>query len=167
MCLRRILSTHAPTAVILVRLLVGGVFLSEGVQKFLYPELGVGRFTKIGIGIQHPESVPPVLGCRWATWASPAILASVVGGFEIGCGGLLILGFLTRLASIPLIVIISVAIATTKAPLLAKSSFWGMAHEARTDYCMFLGGLFLLIVGAGLWSLDAPIAGQEVDDERS
>jgi uncharacterized membrane protein YphA (DoxX/SURF4 family) len=60
-----------------------------------------------------------------------------------------------------------VAIATTKAPLLAKSSFWGMAHEARTDYCMFLGGLFLLIVGAGLWSLDAPIAGQEVDDERS
>jgi uncharacterized membrane protein YphA (DoxX/SURF4 family) len=148
MCLRRILRTHAPAAVILVRLLVGGVFLSEGVQKFKFPELGVGRFTKIGI----PQ---------------PEILAPVVGGFEIGCGGLLILGLLTRLASIPLIVIISVAIATTKVPMLAKSGFWSMAHEARTDYCMFLGGLFLLIVGAGLWSLDALIARQRADPGRS
>jgi uncharacterized membrane protein YphA (DoxX/SURF4 family) len=149
MCLRRILSTHASAAVILVRLLVGGVFLSEGVQKFLYPEqLGVGRFTKIGI--PHPE-----------------ILAPLVGGFEITCGGLLILGFLTLLASIPLIVIISVAIATTKAPMLAKSGFWSMAHEARVDYCMLLSGLFLLIVGAGLWSLDSLIARQPAERERS
>jgi uncharacterized membrane protein YphA (DoxX/SURF4 family) len=139
MCLRRILTTHAPAAVILVRLLVGGVFLSEGAQKFLNPELGVGRFTKIGI-------------------PRPEILAPVVGGFETVCGSLLIVGLLTRLASIPLIVVISVAIATTKVPMLAKSGFWSMAHEARTDYCMFLGGLFLLIVGAGFWSLDALIA---------
>ena len=34
-------------AVLLIRILVGWVFLSEGIQKFLFPEtLGVGRFTK-------------------------------------------------------------------------------------------------------------------------
>ena len=135
--LRKILGTHAPAAVILIRLLVGGVFLSEGIQKFVYPEqLGVGRFTKIGI-------------------PNPEILAPVVGGFETTCGVLLLVGLFTRLAAIPLIVIISVAIWTTKIPMLEKTGFWAMAHEARTDYCMLLGGVFLLVVGAGVWSLDA------------
>lgn len=138
--LRRILRTHAPVAVILIRLMVGGVFLSEGIQKFLYPEqLGVGRFAKIGI----PQ---------------PEIMASVVGSFETVCGSLVILGLLTRLAAVPLAVIISVAIATTKLPMLAPSGFWAMAHEARADYCMFLGALFLLIVGAGWLSFDALLA---------
>jgi hypothetical protein len=48
--------------------------------------------------------------------------------------------------------------------MLAKNGFWSMAHEARTDYCMFLGSLFLLIVGAGLWPLDALIARQRDGD---
>jgi putative oxidoreductase len=139
---QKILRTHAPAAVILIRLLVGGVFLSEGIQKFLYPDqLGVGRFVKIGI--PHPEIMAPVVGC-----------------FEVTCGSLAILGLLTRLAAIPLIVVISVAIWTTKIPLLSKSGFWNMAHEARTDYCMLLGGVFLLIVGAGLWSFDRWLSGK-------
>jgi len=139
--LRKILATHAPAAVLFIRLLVGGVFLSEGIQKFVYPDqLGVGRFAKIGI-------------------PSPEILAPVVGGFETACGSLLIVGALTRLASIPLIVIISVAIWTTKVPILEKAGLWAMAHEVRTDYCMLLGGIFLLIVGAGAWSLDALVGG--------
>ena len=129
--------SHAPAAVLLVRLLVGWVFLSEGIQKFLYPAaLGVGRFEKIGIPF-------------------PAFFAPFVGVVEIVCGTLLIVALLTRLATIPLIINISVAILTTKIPVLAKSGFWAMMHEARTDYCMLLGLIFLLITGAGKLSLDA------------
>jgi len=129
-------SAPAPAATLLVRLLVGGVFVSEGIQKFLYPDaLGVGRFTKIGI-------------------PAPAVLAPFVGVVEIVCGLLLIVGLLTRLAAIPLIIDMVVAIATTKVPLLAKSGFWAMVHEARTDYAMLLGSVFLLLVGAGSLSID-------------
>jgi putative oxidoreductase len=46
----KIHATHAPCSTILIRLIVGGTFLSEGIQKFLFPDaLGVGRFVKIGI----------------------------------------------------------------------------------------------------------------------
>jgi putative oxidoreductase len=135
--LKRSLSTNAPGWVMLVRLAVGAVFLTEGIQKFLFPDaLGVGRFIKIGI-------------------PAPEIMAPFVGVFETGCGALLILGLLTRLATIPLIIDMVVAIATTKIPLLLKSGVWAMAHEARTDYTMLLGCLFFLIVGAGRWSVDA------------
>jgi uncharacterized membrane protein YphA (DoxX/SURF4 family) len=103
--------SHAPAAVLLVRLMVGWVFLSEAIQKFLYPAmLGVGRFEKIGI----PD---------------PAFFAAFVGVVEIACATLLIVGLLTRLATIPLIIDISVAIVTTKIPMLAKSGFWAMMHE--------------------------------------
>lgn len=133
----KLLSSTAPKSVILIRLIVGWVFLSEGIQKFLFPAaLGVGRFVKIGI----PD---------------PQILAPFVGVVEILCGSLLIIGLLTRLAAIPLLGVISVAIWTTKIPMLAKQGFWAMAHEARTDFCMVLGLVFLLIAGAGSLSLDA------------
>jgi uncharacterized membrane protein YphA (DoxX/SURF4 family) len=129
--------TGASPAVLLIRLIVGGVFLSEGVQKFLFPgALGVGRFVKIGI-------------------PAPQIMAPFVGVVEIICGTLILLGLLTRLAAIPLIVDMLVAIATTKIPILMKDGFWAMAHEARVDYSMLLGLIFLLVEGAGQWSLDA------------
>jgi putative oxidoreductase len=137
--LHRVVRTSAPTAVLLVRLLVGGVFVSEGIQKFLSPDaLGAGRFVKIGI-------------------PAPALMAPFVGVVEIVCGIMLIVGMLTRLAAIPLIIDILFAIATTKVPMLVKSGFWVMAHEARTDYSMLLGSVFLLLVGAGRLSLDAGI----------
>src|SRR5437764_8794807 len=117
---RRLLATDAPAAVILVRLIVGGVFLSEGIQKFLYPdELGVGRFAKIGI-------------------PAPEVMAPFVGVCETACGALLILGLLTRLAAVPMIIDMLVAIGSTKVPILLKSGFWAMAHEARTDWSMLL-----------------------------
>lgn len=142
MAMRRIFASQAPSSVILVRILVGWVFLSEGIQKFLYPEaLGVGRFAKIGI-------------------PAPGFFGPFVGAIEVVCGALLILGLLTRLASIPLIIDISVAVATTKIPMLAKAGFWSMMHEARTDFCMLLGAIFLLIVGAGGLSLDSGLAQQ-------
>jgi putative oxidoreductase len=126
----------APGAAILIRLAVGAVFLSEGVQKFLFPaSLGVGRFAHIGI-----------------PW--PAFSAPFVGVVETVCGALILLGLLTRWAAAPLLIDISVAIATTKLPMLAGQGFWAMAHEARTDYAMLLGLLFLLICGPGPVSLD-------------
>lgn len=129
-------ASGAPAATILIRLLVGAVFLSEGIQKFLFPEtLGVGRFTKIGI-------------------PSPAFTAPFVGVVEILFGSLVIVGLMTRLASIPLLIDMSVAIVTTKIPMLLEKGFWAAAHEARTDVSMLLGLVFLLIVGAGPWSVD-------------
>jgi uncharacterized membrane protein YphA (DoxX/SURF4 family) len=140
MLLQRLTSTDAPPAVPLIRLMVGTVFLSEGIQKFLFPEeLGVGRFVKIGI-------------------PAPAVMAPFVGYCEIICGALLLLGLLTRLAALPLIIDMLVAISTTKIPLLLKSGFWAMAHEARVDYAMLLGLLFLFLTGAGVWSVDAHLA---------
>ena len=131
----------AQASVILVRLLVGWVFFSEGVQKFLFPgALGVGRFAKIGIPAPH-------------------IFAPFVGVVEIVCGLSVIVGFLTRLAAIPLVIDISVAIATTKIPMLAKDGFWATMHEARTDLCMLLGSLFLIAVGSGRLSLDTTVHG--------
>jgi putative oxidoreductase len=117
--------------------LVGWVFVSEGIQKFLFPaQLGVGRFEKIGI-------------------PSPHLMAPFVGTVEIVCGSLLLIGLFTRLAAIPLLAVILVAIATTKIPMLAKTGVWSMLHEARADFSMLLGLLFLLITGAGSLSLDA------------
>jgi putative oxidoreductase len=131
----------AQASVILVRLLVGWVFFSEGVQKFLFPAtLGVGRFAKIGIPAPH-------------------FFAPFVGVVEIVCGLLVNVGFLTRLAAIPLVIDISVAIATTKIPMLAKDGFWATIHEARTDLCMLLGSLFLIAVGSGRLSLDTTVHG--------
>src|SRR6266496_624346 len=132
----KVIATTAPRSVILIRLIVGAVFLSEGIQKFLFAnDLGVGRFVKIGI-------------------PAPQIMAPFVGIIEIVCGTLIILGLLTRLATIPLIIDMLVAIATTKIPILMKSGFWAMAHEARVDYAMLLSATFLLIVGAGTMSID-------------
>jgi uncharacterized membrane protein YphA (DoxX/SURF4 family) len=139
--MRKLLLTHAPAAVLIIRLMVGAVFVSEGIQKFLNPaEVGAGRFEKIGI-------------------PSPAVVARLVGCVEIGCGTLVMLGAATRLAVLPLIVIMLTAIATTKIPILIEQGFWKLAHEARTDWSMLLGSLFLLIVGAGPWSLDAKWSG--------
>lgn len=140
--LHRILRTNAPAATLLIRLLVGAVFLSEGIQKFLFPdELASGRFAKIGL-------------------PAPEFLGPFVGTFEIICGTLVLAGLLTRLAAIPLLVIMTTALATTKWPILLSRGFWDAAHEARTDWSMLMGALFLLIVGAGRWSVDGRIASQ-------
>jgi putative oxidoreductase len=136
----KVLASTAPASVILIRLVVGWVFLSEGIQKFLFPAaLGAGRFAQIGI-------------------PNPQVMAPFVGAVEILFGGLLILGLFTRLAAVPLLIVISVAIRTTKVPILMKQGFWAMVHEARTDFCMVFGLVFLLIVGAGRLSLDRVVS---------
>ncbi|SHL73797.1 DoxX family protein [Flavobacterium saccharophilum] len=132
----QLLITGNSKTIILIRLMVGVVFLSEGIQKFIFTEtLGAGRFEKIGL-----------------PW--PEFLGNFVGSFEIVCGFLVLLGLLTRLASIPLIIIMVVAIATTKSEVLAEKGFWEMMHGSRTDWAMLLGSIFLLINGGGFWSAD-------------
>lgn len=129
--------------------MVGAVFLSEGIQKFLFPAVrGVGRFERMG-------------------FPSPDFFSSFVGIFEIICGLLLLFGLLTRLAAFAMVINMAVAIVVTKIPIafgesfgpfvlreLNSYGFWSMAHEIRTDFAMFLGSLFLLIKGGGRWSLD-------------
>ena len=141
-------SIGQPTrATLLVRLAIGAVFLTSGLVKFLFDNQGPGRFTKIGL----PD---------------PATLATFVGAVEIVCGALLVVGLFVRLAALPLIVDMVVAIVTTKLPLLygagpepvaapPKTGFWAFAYQARLDVTMLLGCTFLVAVGAGLYSLDA------------
>lgn len=133
---KKIIQTDSSRSTIIIRLMVGAVFFSEGIQKFLFPAIrGAGRFEKIGL-------------------PSPEFLGGFVGTFEILCGVLVLPGLLTRLASIPLIIIMLVAIATTKAEVLANDGFWEMLHGSRTDWSMLLGSIFLLIKGGGYWSVD-------------
>ncbi|GAC1430519.1 MAG: DoxX family protein [Terriglobales bacterium] len=138
-------ASRVAKAILLVRVLVGWVFLSEGIQKFLFPDsLGVGRFVKIGI-----------------PW--PQVMAPFVGVVEIVCGTLLLIGFLTRLAAVPLLIDICVALYSTKIATFAKNGFWGTLHEARTDVSMLLGLVFLLLVGGGSLALEVWLASRRLD----
>ena len=124
---------------VLPRLIVGLVFLSEGIQKFLFPELvGAVRFEKIG-------------------FSNPEFMATFVASFEIVCGTLILLGFSVRISAVPLFIIMMTAFFTTKIPILMERGFWSMAHEARTDFAMTLLLIHLLIFGGGRWSIDSKI----------
>lgn len=133
--IRRITATTS-TPTLIPRLVVGLIFLSEGAQKFITPEAtGSGRFARIG-------------------FEQAAFWASITGVFEISCGLLILIGLITRLASIPLLVIMVAAFITTKVPILIDKGFLAMAHEYRTDFAMTLLLLFLLYFGGGRYSLD-------------
>jgi putative oxidoreductase len=120
------------------RLAVGLIFVTQGLLKYLDPNMGVNRFTRIG-------------------FPHPAFTAHFVGAFEMVCGVLVLIGLWTRLAAVPLLVVICTAIATTKIPELFRASqgFWFMVSDARTDFAMLCSLLFLLAAGPGTLSLDA------------
>lgn len=150
MAIRNLFQTRASTAVIIIRIAVGVVFVSEGVQKLLFPAVrGAGRFADFG-------------------YPAPDLIATLVAVVEIVAGLLVLFGFLTRIAAILLIIDMSAAILTTKLPILLGHELWlfalrdtdipgiwGFLHEFRTDFAMLAGSIYLLIVGAGDWSLDA------------
>ncbi len=134
-----ILFTGHDNRSILPRLIVGLVFLSEGIQKFIFPELlGPGRFVKIG-------------------FTDPAFWAYFTGMFEVLCSVLVLFGLLIRIASMPLFIIMITAFITTKWPILMEKGFWAMAHEYRTDFAMTFLLVYLFIYGAGKCSLDLKI----------
>lgn len=139
------LRTRAPAAVGLIRLYVGVVFACEGILKFLRPaSLGTGRFAKAGL-------------------PAPEFFSTADGVFEITCGTLILLGLLTRLATLPMIVdmigallITKLAIFSGNAPLFrGEHGWWDFIHESRVDLAQLCGSLFLFVVGAGTCSLDA------------
>lgn len=124
---------------LLPRIIVGLIFISEGIQKYLFPGLvGTGRFEKIG-------------------FSEPEFWAYFVANFEIICGTLVLLGLLTRFASIPLFIIMITAFITTKFPIFINKGFWAMAHEYRTDFAITLLLIYLFIYGAGKWTIDSII----------
>jgi putative oxidoreductase len=120
-----------------IRLAVGLIFSTQGILKFIDPNLGVVRFMRIG-------------------FPHPYFTAHFVGTFEIVCGCLVLLGLWTRAASVPLLIVITTAIATTKIPELfrANEGFWYLVSDARTDFSMLCSLIFLLWAGSGTWSLD-------------
>jgi putative oxidoreductase len=149
---QKLMAPSPPAAIVLVRLAIAFVFITEGIQKFMDPDVfGVGRFMKIGI-------------------PSPEVMAPFVGVVEIVGGALVLIGLWTRLGAFALLIDMIVAIVATKVPVLlgygfwgfaeptAHTGFWAMAHEARTDVAMLLGCLFLLVVGAGSSSIDNRIS---------
>ena len=137
-----------PSAIILLRLMAGGVFLWEGMLKFIYVNQGVGRFTKLGLPF-------------------PQATANMVGVLEIVGGILLITGFLTRAIAIPFVIEMLVAILSTKISLYLGTSplplppvppqigLWAVLHEVRSEYAQLMTTMFLLMAGPGRWSLDA------------
>jgi putative oxidoreductase len=129
---------RGPASILLIRLAVGLVFFTQGILKFTDPNMGVVRFARIG-------------------FSNPEFTAHFVGGFEIVCGLLVLLGLWTRAAAVPLFVVITTAIVTTKVPELfrANQGLWYMVSDARTDFAMFCSLLFLIAAGGGVCSLDA------------
>ncbi|MGB9067642.1 MAG: DoxX family protein [Candidatus Acidiferrales bacterium] len=130
--------TAGAASIVLIRLAVGTIFFTQGILKFIDPKMGVVRFTKIG-------------------FAHPYFTAHFVGTFEIVCALLLLLGLWTKAAAVPLLIVITTAIATTKIPELfrANQGFWYMVSDARTDFAMLCSLVFLISVGGGAWSIDA------------
>jgi putative oxidoreductase len=140
--------TDGPASTLLLRLMAGGVFLWEGVMKFVFVSQGVGRFTKLGMPFPH-------------------FTPDFVGYLEIVGGLLLLSGLMTRLIAIPFIIEMIVAILSTKIPMYLGTSplplppsppqvgMWAVLHEVRSEYAQLLTTAFLLVNGPGRWSLDA------------
>jgi len=129
---------RGPASILLIRLAVGLIFFTQGILKYTDPNMGVARFTRIG-------------------FPHPYFTAHFVGSFEIVCGIFVLLGLWTRATAVPLLVVITTAIATTKIPELFRASqgFWYMVSDARTDFAMLSSLLFLVLSGPGRLSLDA------------
>ena len=146
-----------PKSILLLRLTAGGVFLSEGILKFVYTNQGVGRFAKLGMPF-------------------PAVTADFVACLEIVGGLLLLTGLLTRLIAVPFIIEMIVAILSTKValylgtsplplpPALPKVGIWAVLHESRSDYAQILTTVFLLVNGPGKWSLDALLHNKKLSE---
>lgn len=149
--------TEGYSSIILIRLFAGLTFLGEGILKFIYPSMGVTRFTLLGFSF-------------------PELTAYSIGVLEIVGGLCLLLGLFNNLFALLFAGEMIVAMVTTKISLYFGSSplplppvppqkgFWAVVHEARDDYTLFFAMIFLLIVGPGKLSLDAFLSKQRAKD---
>lgn len=149
--------TMGPKSTLLLRLMAGGVFLWEGILKFVYTNQGIGRFTKLGMPF-------------------PQFTADFVAWLEIFGGLLLIAGLMSRLIAVPFLIEMIVAILATKISLFLGTSplplppapphvgIWAVLHEIRSEYAQLLTTAFLMINGPGKWSLDALLRGHREPD---
>ncbi len=147
--------TNGPWSIIFVRLMVGGVFLWEGIGKFHFASLGVGRFTLLGFPM-------------------PGAMSAGIGLLESVGGACLIVGVLTRPFAILFIGEMIGVLITTKVSLYLGQSplplppvppqfgMWAVLHETRSDYAQLMSSLFLLFAGPGTLALDAYFASRKL-----
>ncbi len=135
--IREWFTTNDLGATLIVRIVLGYVFLVAGLQKFIFPDdMGPGRFEEMG-------------------YSFPAFTAYFVGFFETAGAILILVGLATRFAAVPIIIIMLTAIVTTKFPILADDGFWSFAHALRLDFSMLMCALFMWFAGADKRSVDA------------
>ena len=139
--------TNGPKATLILRLMAGSVFLWEGILKYVYPNQGIGRFTKLGFSM-------------------PGFTADFVACVEIIGGICLIVGWMTRPAAIAFIIEMIVAMLSTKIsmflgtsplalpPVPPQTGFWAVLHEIRSEYAQLAVSVFLLLEGPGPTSLE-------------
>jgi putative oxidoreductase len=133
----RLLETGDDIKLLYIRFVVGLIFISEGVQKYLFLEvLGPAFFHEIGF--KH--------AFFWAYFT---------GAFEIACGLLLLAGLFTRIATVPLFIVMITAFFTTKLPILTTKGFWEFAHDYDIDFVLTVLIVLLFMFGGGKWSADS------------
>lgn len=130
---------------ILIRVIVAVVFITEGILKLAYPaEYGAGRFAHIGLPYPH-------------------VLGPFVGAVEIVAGAAVLANFYAGDAALFLLAVIITAIITTKIPILmgrplgpfvpaknvTRYGVLGFLHESRTDLAM-LFSLIAIAIDSGV-----------------
>jgi len=143
--------TQGYNSIILIRIFAGLTFLGEGILKFIYPSMGVMRFTLLGFPL-------------------PEFTAYSIGILEIVGGICLLLGLFNNLFALLFAGEMVVAFLSTKItmwsgtsplplpPVPPQAGFWAVVHESRSDYTLFLTMIFLMIVGPGKLALDSILA---------
>jgi putative oxidoreductase len=122
-----VLKTGDSVLPLLARLVLGGVVLVEGARKFTDPMgFGIGRFEALGFPF-------------------PGFFAPLVGGFEVACALLLLVGLGVRVAAFPPLTIVLFALL-----IVRRADPVGALYEVTLAAL----AVFLLFRGGGRFSLD-------------
>lgn len=136
------------SAIILIRIFAGLTFLGEGILKFIFPSMGVMRFTLLGFPL--PELTAYAIGVLEIVGGIALLLGLFNNLFALLFAGEMVVAFLSTK--------ITMYLGTSPLPLPSvppQSGFWAVVHESRDDYTLFLSMIFLMILGPGKLALDA------------
>jgi putative oxidoreductase len=136
-----LIGTHHSFAALVLRLIVGYIFVSHGHQKLFKKDFGPKGFA----GFLKNLNIP-----------FPLFFSYVTGTVEFFGGVLLILGLLTRLDALLIAIVLIVAMwkVKFKTGLLTKVMEGGWAGGYELDLALFAVAIVLLISGGGTFSLD-------------